>query len=177
MNQHPDGAPVMPHPSFPQQVHLSDYIAIIKRRKWIVIGFFLLMVCGVTLFSFRATPVYQAGAQIIIEKQPSVSDPMGQGALGSQAQQEYYQTQYNLLYSRGLALKVIQKLELWKNVQSMVDTEPPGPFAVWMKGVWQIAAGYMAKGAALLRGDREPAGSVTGPMPGTESLETGVESW
>ena len=42
--------------TFPQQVHLSDYINIIKRRKWTVILFFLVVVGLVAAFSFMSPP-------------------------------------------------------------------------------------------------------------------------
>ena len=99
----------------PPQVHLTDYINIIRRRKWTVILFFLFVVGLVALFSFMSTPVYKASTQIIIEEQLSPFIGAGNQAANNFKQQDYYQTQYNLLRSRSLAYKVIKDLELWKN--------------------------------------------------------------
>ena len=108
-----DPRPIPQEMTFPQQVHLTDYINIIRRRKWVVIIFFLMVVSMVTAVSFMSKPVYKATAQIIIEDQPSVIG-MNEIAGGNSGRQDYYQTQYNLLRSRSLAYKVIRELELWK---------------------------------------------------------------
>jgi len=103
--------------SLPQQVHLDDYLDIIRRRKWVVIAFFVVVVGMVSTFSFMSTPVYQATTQIIIEPQSFPVMGMGDVASKASAEQDYYQTQYNLLLGRGLARQVIQELELWKEFQ------------------------------------------------------------
>lgn len=103
--------------SLPQQVHLDDYLDIIRRRKWVVIAFFVVVVVIVSTFSFISIPVYQATTQIIIEPQSFPVMGMGDAAPKASAEQDYYQTQYNLLMGRGLSLRVIQNLALWKEFQ------------------------------------------------------------
>lgn len=100
--------------SLPQQVHLDDYLNIIRRRKWVVIAFFAVVVGMVSTFSFMSTPVYKATTQIIIESQSFPVMGMGDVASKASAEQDYYQTQYNLLLGRGLSRQVIQDLALWK---------------------------------------------------------------
>ena len=100
--------------SLPQQVHLADYLDIIKRRKWVVIAFFVVVVGMVSTFSFMSTPVYKATTQIIIEPQSIPVLGMGDVVSKGSAEQEYYQTQYNLLRGRELSRQVIQELALWK---------------------------------------------------------------
>ena len=101
--------------SFPQQVHLTDYLNIIRKRKWVVIIFFLAVVSLVTAASFQTTPVYRATTRIIIENQSPLSSMVELTPDNFIKQDEYYQTQYNLLRSRSLACKVIEDLELWKD--------------------------------------------------------------
>lgn len=123
--------------SLPQQVHLSDYLNIVKRRKWVVIVFFLLVVGLVTFVSFRATRIYMATAQITIEQQLPPLTPIADVAPNDLRYQDYYQTQYNLLQSRGLARKVIKDLELWK-LFSYTKRENAGAFTStpdWLQGL------------------------------------------
>lgn len=102
----------------PEQIHLSDYLAIIRKRKWVVIIFSLVLMGIVTTVSLISTPIYQATAQIIIECQPYPVTSVEEEIKRDTREQDFYQTQYNLLQSRSLALKVIGDLELWKDFQS-----------------------------------------------------------
>ena len=52
-------------PYFPPTVHLYDYLAILRKRKWVLILIFLFTVSTVAVYSFHATPVYKATAQIM----------------------------------------------------------------------------------------------------------------
>jgi uncharacterized protein involved in exopolysaccharide biosynthesis/Mrp family chromosome partitioning ATPase len=104
----------------PEQIHLSDYLAIIRKRKWVVIAFSAVLVGLVTTFSLISTPIYKATAQIIIESQPSAGTNVEEEINRDRREHDFYQTQYNLLQSRILALKVIDELQLWKEFQ----TEP-----------------------------------------------------
>jgi len=118
------------------QVHLSDYIAIIKKRKGVVIIFSFALISIVALFSYMSTPVYKATAQIIISKDISVPLAAGNMLDRDTRNDTFYQTQVNLLRSRGLALKVIEDLKLWeefyrrpagKGVLSDILPEPLSP--------------------------------------------------
>lgn len=100
------------------QIHLSDYLAIIRKRKWVVIIFSVVLIGIVMTVSLHTTPTYQATAQIIIERQPYAVTNVEEAINRDTRELDYYQTQYNLLQSRSLASKVIEELQLWKDFQS-----------------------------------------------------------
>lgn len=100
------------------EIHLKDYLAIIRKRKWVVIIFSVVLIGLVTAYSYHATPIYVATAQIIIETQAYPVTRAEQDLNIDIRENDYYQTQYNLLKSRSLALKVVQDLELWKEFQA-----------------------------------------------------------
>ncbi|MCF6148013.1 MAG: AAA family ATPase [Candidatus Kuenenia sp.] len=105
----------MPDPIlFQNQVHLSDYLKILKKRKWIIIIFFLAVVSIVTAKSFHDTPVYQATAKVIIENRSSFMEEMADVSKIDSHDESYLMTQYNLLQSRSLAKKVIEEQHLLK---------------------------------------------------------------
>ncbi len=92
---------------FLQQVHLSDYFEIFRKRKWVIIFSFLIIVGLVALYSFTATPIYSGTTNILFER-PSSSMVGGaeidiRGQLG---RQDYFQVVNQLLVSRKLAQEV-----------------------------------------------------------------------
>ncbi len=97
---------------FSEDVHLRDYIRIIKKRQWVIITFFVIVVVSVTVTSFLRSPVYRATARILIEKEtPNVLSFKEVLALDT-TDTDYYQTQYIVLKSRTLIKKVLKKLGL-----------------------------------------------------------------
>ncbi|PRO71080.1 hypothetical protein C6Y40_23790 [Alteromonas alba] len=92
-------------------IDISQYIRILKRRKWtIILVTFLSLVLGVYYLS-KATPIYQASAKI-------QADPVQPNAT---AQDQYimnsmvflfYETQYEIIQSRKVAETVVDKLDL-----------------------------------------------------------------
>ena len=105
--------------SFPQQLHLSDYVDTLRRRKWIVVLFTLALLMLVILYSSFTTPVYKASAQILLESNPLAAIGSRDGSSSDpRAQQDFYMTQYNLLQSRSLAYRVINELGLGKEIQA-----------------------------------------------------------
>ena len=90
-----------------QQVHLSDYLSVLKKRKWIIIFSFMIIVGLVALYSFLATPLYQATAQILIEVPSSPMTGIDEVDIkGKQARDDYLQLVYQLLISREVAVTV-----------------------------------------------------------------------
>jgi capsular exopolysaccharide synthesis family protein len=94
-----------------QPVHLTEYLQILLKRRWVLITFFVIVVTVVTIGTFRMTPIYRATTQLLIEKE--VSNVLFRGGVGIEtSQQDYYQTQYKIIKSRSLAKKAIDKLGL-----------------------------------------------------------------
>jgi succinoglycan biosynthesis transport protein ExoP len=107
------------------EYHLSDYLEILYRRRWIVIITFAIIVGSVTAFSLFATPQYQATAQILLGGQPSPMNPLGESSDRLPERNLYFQTQVNLLSSRSLSRKVIEELSLDK---VLAENAKPNPF-------------------------------------------------
>ncbi len=97
---------------FEDEIHLRDYLRVILKRRWMVAAVFIILVTFVTIHSFMMEPIYRATTQILIEKENpkvvNIEEVMGVNA----SDQDYYQTQYEILKSKALALKVIKSLNL-----------------------------------------------------------------
>ena len=111
-------APAAAYPA-PQQVaapadtHLMDYIKVLYKRRWSAATAFLLVVIGVTVYTFTVTPIFEAKTRLLIEAENPNVVSFKEVIDDDHAKADYYQTQYNILQSRVLARKTIESLSLW----------------------------------------------------------------
>ncbi len=96
-------------------IDVGKYITLVKRN-WLKICLFTLLVTIVTaLFVFSLTPKYTATATLLIEPEVknavSIEDIVGVDT----TQKGYYGTQIEILKSRSVASRVINKLDLQEN--------------------------------------------------------------
>ena len=94
-----------------QEVHLSHYWNVIRKRWKIALAILLVVMFGTFLASYFSKPLFRSVIQIEIEResqQVTVEDFFGIAA----SDQEFLQTQYVLLKTRGLALSVIDDHKL-----------------------------------------------------------------
>ena len=95
-----------------REIHIRDYVQVILRRKWIVVVSFIIVLTTTAFHSFKASPIYQATAQLEIRKENpyvvSLEEVMSVTATDSL----FHQTQYKVLSSRSLALRVINSMNL-----------------------------------------------------------------
>src|SRR3954471_2498689 len=95
-----------------QEVHLSHYWNVIYKRWKVAVSILAVVMLGTYLASEFAKPLYRSNIQIQIERenpnQLTVDDLFGIAA----SDQEFLQTQYVLLKTRGLAEKVIDDEKL-----------------------------------------------------------------
>ena len=111
-----------PYDGFPKQedIHLREYLHVIQKHKWTVIAIFVAVVTTTVIGTFSMSPVYTAATTLKIEKEPPKVLkfenilPIDAGA-GAAA--DYYQTQKNIIQSRNIAKRVIEKLSLWNHPQ------------------------------------------------------------
>ncbi len=95
-----------------QDLHLSHYWNVVRKRWKVAIAILAVVMIGTFLASYFSKPLYRAMIQIQIERESravTVEDIFGIAA----SDQEFLQTQYVLLKSRGLALRVVEDHKLW----------------------------------------------------------------
>jgi capsular exopolysaccharide synthesis family protein len=114
--------------------HLVDYLKVLHKRRWTAATSFLLVVVGIMLYTFTTTPIYEAKTRLLIEADnpniisfKEVIDEQG-------AKADYYQTQYNILQSRILARKTLERLNLWENQYLGTPVTEPGFFGRMFRG-------------------------------------------
>ena len=108
-----DHAPAHEAAAADDEINLLEYWQILRERQWLVAaiaaGVFLLAL----VFTLLATPQYRASSTLQIERDTmKIVNVEGLTPAESPMDRDFYQTQYELLQSRSLALRVIQDLKL-----------------------------------------------------------------
>ncbi len=101
--------PSFPSFSYTDRLHLTEYLEILRRRKWVVIIMFIIIVGAATIGSFTMPVKYEASVRILLGMQPTLMNPEGNSNEYNPAINQYYQTQVNLLSSRTLTHKVLDQ--------------------------------------------------------------------
>ena len=99
------------------EVHLLDYVKVLHKRRWTALTAFIIVVLTVSVYTFTATPIYEARVQILIEKEATNVVTFKEAYEQNQITDDYYQTQYKILQSRAVARRTIDVLKLWDHPQ------------------------------------------------------------
>jgi succinoglycan biosynthesis transport protein ExoP len=108
------------------EVHLIDYVKVLYKRRWTAITAFLIVVMSVAVYTFTATPIFEAKVQVLIEKENENVVTFKEAVEQNQITDDYYQTQYKILQSRILARRTLDALKLWDDPQF---NSPPAQFS------------------------------------------------
>jgi succinoglycan biosynthesis transport protein ExoP len=95
-----------------EEIQLRDYLDVILRRKWLIATVLTLVFLSTLIFTLAATRIYEASAVIEVS-QENAHVTSFQEVMGSEIQaREFYETQVELLGSRAMIDRVIEKLDL-----------------------------------------------------------------
>ena len=90
-----------------------EYLRIIRAHRWVVLGVSIGVLAVALVMTLLTTPIYRALATIEIKPDTiKVVKSEGLTSADSTYDRDYYQTQYEVLRSRSLALRVIQDAQL-----------------------------------------------------------------
>jgi capsular exopolysaccharide synthesis family protein len=99
-------------------IRFWDYLHVLAHRRWTTVAVTGFAVLTALILTFAATPLYTATALVQIEPEgPNVVsfEDVQQSVTATQAYHDFYRTQYDILGSRQLALRTIEKLDLAKD--------------------------------------------------------------
>lgn len=99
--------------SLMEQIDLQHYLRVLRKHKLAIIFFSFLVTTLAAYYAFSATPIYQSTSTLLIESQGN-NLVQFEELVGLDTQnQDYYQTQFEILRSRGLAVRVVEHMGLW----------------------------------------------------------------
>lgn len=99
-------------PDEPLGVDLRSYWDVLRRRRRLFVTVFGVVALGVILGTLLQTPRYRASGLLEIRRQDSEVVPMDALFQGGNLPNEYLETQFGLLRSGALALRVIRDMDL-----------------------------------------------------------------
>jgi capsular exopolysaccharide synthesis family protein len=107
-------APEAPEPS----LDVMQYVRALWRRKWLILGVMVVVVLAGTFHTLRQPKIYSASTSLIIDvAAPRVLDTEVKEVMGDErgnywANKEYYTTQSEVITSRSVASRVVDRLGL-----------------------------------------------------------------
>ncbi|NVM21431.1 MAG: GumC family protein [Desulfobacterales bacterium] len=101
-------------PTIPANIHLSDYLYVIRKRKGVILASLFIVVTLVAIFSFTMPPVYRSTAKMVIDKEAKKSPLTGERLDYESYMSENltFQTHFKLIKSRPVLSKVYEILHL-----------------------------------------------------------------
>lgn len=113
---------------FNKNIHIKDYLSILRRRKWIFISFFFITVTTITIATFVQQKTYRATATVIVDVESpdiiSMKDVVKLGESNYFAYRDYIETQKEIIRSRRTAYYVMKNLDL-KDKEEFKKVEDP----------------------------------------------------
>lgn len=94
----------------PEEIHLRDYLKVIKKYRALIIMFMLVTFAVVALGTFSATPQYLGSTKVMIEK--AASSNLTNRYSYNYYDPEFYETQSQLIKSQEVAKRVVDLLSL-----------------------------------------------------------------
>ena len=112
------GSAQMPLPAVgPQPIHILDRLNAVFRHRRLAGVTFALVVTAMMVQTYSTIPIYQAASKVQIqdERTTQVGNLNANDPAFWQDPEPYYRTQYSIIQSRGLARRVVRKLNLQAN--------------------------------------------------------------
>jgi capsular exopolysaccharide synthesis family protein len=114
----------LPASSREGEIDLHAYWRIVVRRRWVILAVFAAAVLLTMPVTLRQTKIYAATTTIIIDvnaprvlNKEQVQDVVESGTGGYWYTKEYYETQYKVITSHAVAQRVVDKLELGRDLR------------------------------------------------------------
>ena len=126
-----------------KEIHLRDYLNILRKRKLIVFSIFIIIFTVVLIKTLTATPIYEASTRLLIEK--TDASPLMPNYGYAQYDPEFLQTQAQIITSYPVAKKVVKQLKLEETYDSYVAGMDDSGFSVnavvgWIKGIYAVVS-------------------------------------
>ena len=109
---------------------VRDHLLTLRKRKWTILVVTLLVVAAAMLYTREQVPIYRATAAVIIDRAPpqvlsGVKEVIELGSTNYWAIKDYLRTQYEIIRSREVAEKVVDRLGLLHNDHRIASVGTP----------------------------------------------------
>lgn len=94
---------------YQREINFQDYLIILKRRRWIILASFLIVLFSAGIFSFTTQPIYESSTTLMIEEDGGMKKEIFE-VTSYLKQETMIKNQVEILKSRTLAESVLQVL-------------------------------------------------------------------
>jgi capsular exopolysaccharide synthesis family protein len=91
-----------------ESVDVKEYLAVLLKRKWLVLVCFLLSMAGATAFLFTRQPIYRASAKLLIT---SAGQAIPTSEVVREGEGSFFATQIDIMLSQTMLKRVQQRLK------------------------------------------------------------------
>src|SRR2546428_4939590 len=119
-------------PPVGEEIHLRDYIRIVRKRRWSILSVMVSTVFGTALYVLMQPLIYESTVSLLIE-------PTGPNVMSKAVEEvyapidvnfDYYKTQYELLKSYEIMRQAVKQLNLHTHPEygpGLAGTQGPQP--------------------------------------------------
>ena len=118
-----------------QSFDLLVYWRVLATRKWSILGLTLGITVLAALVVFSIQPTYRSTVTLLIEAQKNKVVGIEEVYSGMSANREYFQTQAEIMKSRELAAKVVNRLDLAKDPEFDPRQQEPPFWRRWLGNI------------------------------------------
>jgi succinoglycan biosynthesis transport protein ExoP len=162
------------HPSASNNVHLLDRLSALFRHRKIAGAAFAIVVGVMMLQTYSKIPLYRASARVMIQDERATASV---GTLNAndpafwQDPEQFYNTQYSIMESRGLAKRVVRRLNLQHHpLFNGTAPQSRGPLSLVREARQTLGNSVRS----LFKADNKAAAEA--PAPDESAVESGLIS-
>ena len=163
------GAPMPPPPVATEAenvISVQRVVRAVRRRLSLMLAVFVLTFAAVAIYSFQLKPAYTATSRVIVNSRSEKVVDIGAVLSGMPANTAIIDTEAEVLRSRSLISKVVQRLDLTKNPEFNSALRKPSEFSQRMNDIKSFFRGLMPFG----KSDAD----VAPPPPATGAMSIGM---
>lgn len=142
--------------------HLNEYLRVLYKRRWTAVTTLVLVLVSAVVYTFTATPIFEARAQLLIEAENPNVISFKEVIEQEKATSDYYQTQYRILQSRTLARRTLDKLGMWDRFDATKQPQKKGAAAVLASPIGYVMSLF------------KPAKKIEAPAAGETAAQSGA---
>jgi capsular exopolysaccharide synthesis family protein len=138
-----------------EEIHLRDYLRVVSKRRGLVATFFIVTFVIVLIGTFAVTPMYKGTAKVMIEK-VETGNLTNRYYYAAGFDPEFYETQFQLIRSNGVAKRVVTMLGLEENWEAYMGESDKGSSPMdWLRRVKAMVG-------SAFDGEAKAPGSLSG---------------
>src|SRR5262245_10410259 len=108
-----------------EQIHLREYIRVLRKHAWLVAACFAVILATVALGTYLQRPIYRATTRALLDRETPRGVNCQDAGPGDSASREAFQTQVQIVKSRPVVQRVIDTLDLKTRRPELAQASDP----------------------------------------------------